>query len=178
MSHCVIGGLCDYHIWLCVSPTRLRAVGRQTLVCVAAHGTATASLAAAKPYKLNICGEVAGCRAQRKGVCAGQEQPVGRRWGGEKEIGCFPSPPCDRLGVVCRCRGEGGVAGVGRSLELAVISTTSLSLEPFFGSLISVALGHWGREVPGPLTGPAHRVRLPQCWLWHFRVMARARCGQ
>lgn len=34
-----------------------------------------------------------------------------------------------------------------------LMSTASLSLEQFFGPLISVALGHWGREVPGPLVG-------------------------
>lgn len=31
-----------------------------------------------------------------------------RREGGEREVGCVPTPPCDHLGIVCRCWGAGG----------------------------------------------------------------------
>lgn len=48
-----------------------------------------------------------------------------------------------------QCAGVGGGGPPGSP----IMSTASLSQEQFFGPLVSVALGHGGREVPGPLVG-------------------------
>lgn len=111
----------------------------QTPVCVA-HGTPIVSPAATKPQELNdICGEMRGRDTQGEEM-GGREFGLGQpRWKGRRPDALPPLP-------VHTCGGRGPPGS-------PIMSTASPSLEQFFGPLISVALGHWGREVPGPLVG-------------------------
>lgn len=57
---------------------------------------------------LTLVGKSQGVELRGREFALVWSSPSGRREGGEKEVGCFPSPPCDHLGIVCRCWGVGG----------------------------------------------------------------------